>query len=166
MKVLFLDIDGVLNGHQTFGKEHPYCKIDRRCVAQLNRVIDATDCRLVISSAWRYQMIAGECTRVGFGYLLATHGVRILGLSPKELVVGYTLPDEVTCHRADQIHAWLKSEKERVLADDYPPFAIVDDMAMRLPWFMARRFVRVKGPRGLTRADADKLIQILGRENR
>jgi len=55
MKVLFLDIDGVLNHVNTprkFGRALLPC--DPTCVTQLNRITRETGAYIVISSSWRY----------------------------------------------------------------------------------------------------------------
>jgi len=53
MKLLFLDIDGVLNDHAKL--ESGYCGIRHDKASLLNRILDAVpDVQLVISSAWRY----------------------------------------------------------------------------------------------------------------
>jgi len=54
--VLFLDIDGVLNGHD-FDVAAQSTRIQYRCVRQLNRIIKATECKIVLCSAWRYMLL-------------------------------------------------------------------------------------------------------------
>ena len=68
MKIIFLDIDGVLN-HEAFYKEryervqngeklnHPYSEIDSNSVTNLNSLIADTDAKVVISSTWRHSGI-------------------------------------------------------------------------------------------------------------
>jgi len=74
MKVIFLDIDGVLNGHE-FCEHAKSCGINPECVCELNRIIAATDAKIVLSSAWRYMVHGGALTLKGFEYMLRTHGV-------------------------------------------------------------------------------------------
>lgn len=60
-KCLFLDIDGVLNHDEWFEsdgyrKNHANWQIsmfDPECVARVNRILEATGARLVVSSSWR-----------------------------------------------------------------------------------------------------------------
>jgi hypothetical protein len=72
MKLLFLDIDGVLNSHD----QHPngYCGIHPEKVMLLNGIVEKTNCKIVISSAWRYMILRGDMTLKGFGNLLGTYG--------------------------------------------------------------------------------------------
>lgn len=55
--LLFLDIDGVLNSVNYLQRGGSLScvtdGIDPRAVAQLQRIVDATDCSLILSSTWR-----------------------------------------------------------------------------------------------------------------
>lgn len=52
IKIIFLDIDGVLNHRGNFGKGDIY-PIDSLCASELNRICGMTNAKLVISSSWR-----------------------------------------------------------------------------------------------------------------
>ena len=58
MKVLFLDIDGVLNNWPTnkrWSEQGKYIlQIDEECIARVNRIVKETTCKVVISSIWRH----------------------------------------------------------------------------------------------------------------
>jgi hypothetical protein len=72
VKVLFLDIDGVLNDHA----KHPngYCGLQSDKLLWLDVIVRETGCKLVLASAWRYMILGGRMTLTGFEYLLLTHG--------------------------------------------------------------------------------------------
>lgn len=53
MKILFLDIDGVLNNKKYNEKVQSGNAIDPRCVLYLNQIIRETKCNVVVSSSWR-----------------------------------------------------------------------------------------------------------------
>lgn len=55
MRILFLDIDGVLNSYQWY-KGHKKYPLNPYCVSLLNKIIDETNAKVVISSAWRVSM--------------------------------------------------------------------------------------------------------------
>lgn len=159
-KVLFLDIDGVLNGHD-WDDEAKSCNIRRECVKHLNRVVKETGCKLVVSSAWRYILHGGDMTTKGFGYMLRTHGL-IAESGTMNLIVGYTDKDtEPPMERRDgerarQVQAWLGYTGLTVES-----YAVVDDeddgfTEAGMPC------VITDGAKGLTHEDADKLIAILG----
>lgn len=57
-KVVFLDIDGVLNSRKWFEKNktrdiNPYREMDPKLVKIFNRIIEETGAKIVLSSAWR-----------------------------------------------------------------------------------------------------------------
>ena len=148
--VLFLDMDGVLNGHD-YDPKAESCTIRPACVARLNRVLDETGAVVVLSSAWRYMVLLGAMTLDGFGYMLRTHGVRkcrIIGTTAKDTQVED--PEE----RGRQIRAWLDAHPE------VTRYVVVDDMKAG---FSGLPIVRTDGLVGLTDADADAIISSLNR---
>jgi HAD domain in Swiss Army Knife RNA repair proteins len=54
MKVLFLDIDGVVNCVTTPTRFDNFIGIDPYMAILVNRIIEATNCSVVLSSSWRY----------------------------------------------------------------------------------------------------------------
>ena len=160
MKILFLDLDGVANGHERHA--NGYCGTKPECVAQLNRVIAATDCKLVISSAWRYLVVNESMTLLGLENLLLTHG-----LDCKGRVAGLTREDRSLSdkhERGKQVREWINSYLSFNLRLDR--YAVVDDDdELGIPE-AGHPFVKTDGKVGLTEADADKLIALLGRIER
>lgn len=57
MKVIFLDIDGVLNNKETMQRHRGFIGIDPYLVAIFNRIILATDAKIVLSSTWRLEKV-------------------------------------------------------------------------------------------------------------
>jgi len=54
MKILFLDVDGVLNNNQTRTVTFDgWCFVDDYLVKRLKQIIDATGAKIVLSSTWR-----------------------------------------------------------------------------------------------------------------
>lgn len=158
LRVLFLDIDGVLNRHE----KHPgsvYCGIRADCMAELNRVIHETGCSLVISSAWRYQILLGAMTHRGFENMLCTHGL----VCREGTVVGATRKDvsPECADRGQQIREWLMGHSA------VKCWAVVDDCPKGMPMCFGKanqwRLVKTCGDIGLIDAGADCLIEILGR---
>ena len=74
MKIIFLDIDGVLNCDKTPNpRKFPYV-VDKKLLAQLHGLLDRTKARVVLSSSWR-------CDPVGL--LAAKHwGVPFIDVCP------------------------------------------------------------------------------------
>ena len=56
MKVIFLDVDGVLNSQQLFEKceDDQLISVDEDNIKNLKTIVDATGAMIVLSSSWRY----------------------------------------------------------------------------------------------------------------
>ena len=103
MRVVFLDIDGVLNCDSTPNpRNFPYI-IDPKLLARLKKMLDRTGAKVVLSSTWRLDPV---------GLLAAKHfGVPFIDVSP----------DMPKRPRRDEVLTWLsKHPKVR-------RYAIIDD---------------------------------------
>lgn len=146
MRLLFLDIDGVLNDHKPW--PHTKCgRILAYCVAHLNDILDAVpESQIVLSSAWRYSF----STVNSIQSLLASHGAksigRVHGLTeldpPQENPLPWTAREE--WRRLGLL--WRKAQIEKYL----------DDLPLEL-----ENFVLTDGDMGMTSADRYKAVQIL-----
>ena len=137
MRVIFLDIDGVLNSelfNRTLDERHRqlghhevcecfklYRQIDRDAVARLNRLVEATGSKIVISSSWRKLFDPPELHRI-----LSEHGLvaEIIGETPDgpndpEMLETFGHIDRV--FRGHEIDCWLKKHPE------VDRFVILDD---------------------------------------
>ena len=158
MKVIFLDIDGVLNSHR-FYKERKANgwkrteDADEICpkhVQQFNRILDATGAKVVLSSTWRKFHELPEMVGI-----LKSRGCKLaqfIGRTPD----GETKMESglwSSCRRGVEIQQWLDSnpgvERFVILDDD-------SDMEHLLPYL-----VRCDGMTGLTDAEADEVIKRL-----
>jgi hypothetical protein len=164
-KVVFLDIDGVLNKN-VFDEPSGTCGIDPENIAALNHIVESTRAALVLSSSWRHHVHNMNVNLMGFGLMLRTHGLDL-----RAHFVGMTEPDHVTPprptrkgegdwdlgRRPKQIHAWLNHHywvKDYVILDDL-------DMADELSEEARKHFIRTDGDVGLTLADAARAVEIL-----
>ena len=103
VKVIFLDIDGVLNCKQTPNpRKFPYI-VDPKLLKRFKRIIDRTRAKIVLSSTWRYDPA---------GIFSAKHwGIPFMDV----------IPDMPKRPRRNEILAWLR---------DHPNvkrFAVIDD---------------------------------------
>jgi HAD domain in Swiss Army Knife RNA repair proteins len=107
MKVLFLDIDGVLNSEETFRKRpEAYFPYDPYMVMLLHRIIEATGCQVVLSSSWRHHEPSKEFIR-------------------KTVCEFLSITPTLNTIRGEEIKAWLESDTATL-----PPierYAILDD---------------------------------------
>lgn len=53
MKVIFLDVDGVLNCRSSTSRCRGYIGIDRYKVKRLRQIVEATGAKIVLTSTWR-----------------------------------------------------------------------------------------------------------------
>ncbi len=155
MKILFLDIDGVLHGHSWWRRrtveqrkydEHSLVMggIDPLIVPRLNRVTDETGAMLVISSTIRKRHRAIE-----FREHFANHGItgKVLGCTP---VLGGL--------RGQEIATWLSDYRRAGRAVER--FAIIDDGVDMEPHL--DRLVKTEYDDGMLDVHAEKLIELLG----
>jgi hypothetical protein len=170
MKLLFLDVDGVLNSHPPLDPEVMYGTFDRDKVARLNHVLRETGASIVLSSAWRYLLHRGEMNLAGFDWLLRSHGIlagRLLCVTRKDTMqrqpyggdpAGWPIDDE----RGQQIADFLRWEPYCL---DVERYAVVDDLDLGIS-AAGHPFVQTAGSVGLTDGDAARLIELLGEQNR
>lgn len=112
MKIIFLDIDGVLNrGDITLQW------LSER-IEGLKSVLQKTGAKVVIHSGWR-TFLSHEC----LGWIFQTHGIS------RELIIDVT-PGEQWSERGrvESISAWLSS-RERFIER----WVVIDDLVLELP---------------------------------
>lgn len=136
MRVLFLDIDGVLNANDDFGgkkKPNPYvssddgyryCGISTSKVKRLKWIIDKTDAKIVLVSSWKgdYEdYLRNHTNRVG-KYLYNK-------LRKQELHIfdtTYRFSHDFHSYRGAEISTWLANQKEPVES-----WVVLDDEIFR-----------------------------------
>ena len=176
MKVLFLDIDGVLNSENWFGYrlyciknnmfnevinfvntnderiKHKLSMIDDRAIANLNRIIEETGCKVVLSSSWRSYV---EAENTLTEYLLKLKGFKyeLYDVTPRLWC------NAVSIRRGEEIQLWMNKESEK---NDIESFVILDDDSDMLPEQM-NNFIHVDGQVGLTDRDVFTAIEILNK---
>jgi hypothetical protein len=70
LKILFLDIDGVLVPFNDISKRidyedvHNFYMFDKKCVKVLNEIIDAVDFEIIISSDWKYHYTLDQLRKI------------------------------------------------------------------------------------------------------
>lgn len=143
-KILFLDIDGVLNNEAWFKKcanEGIYDPLDKELVQKLNKL----DCEVVISSSW------------GCDNGQTWKRLRLKGFNLK--VIGYTEHHEMGSDwivRGNSIKKWLNDNCHDI---DYQ-YAIVDDDGDML-LEQKEHFAQTDSIVGITDKDVEKLNEIL-----
>jgi hypothetical protein len=153
-RVLFLDIDGVLNDQEWAIALHKegrdgYREFNPRSVANLKRICEATGCKIVISSTWRLfgpieAQIVPELARAGFT------NPPIIGKTPDLSRRSSSNFDEQG--RGDEVAAWLEEHPH------VDRFICVDDDSDFRP---EQPLIKTSHRYGLTDAVADLCIEVL-----
>jgi hypothetical protein len=157
MKVLFLDVDGVLNACRRVTKgTKGFELIDWVLpgpIAHVNRICRVTGAKIVISSTWRVGKTVEEL-RLMFG------GVGVLGdvidKTESGPCIWHIQKGFDQCyegHRGAEIAEWLSRHPE------VTSYAILDDDGDMGE--VRARFVQTVGDRGLVRAQCDRVIELL-----
>ena len=79
MKLLFLDIDGVLNGTVTTERWNGLIGLDRRLVSMFLEWLSGKDVRIVLSSTWRlYDDTKEQLAAAGLSWIGQTSDLRAI----------------------------------------------------------------------------------------
>lgn len=157
MKVIFLDIDGVLNSAQSFIAAHAagmsrfttnYAGWDKDSVARLGAIILQTGAKVVVSSTWRLFLM--DSLKSGIDTLLPDIGSSVIvGKTPHNGFADKT--------RGSEIAEWLANNP----VDQY---VIIDDDSDLLP-SQIDNFVQTSWKTGLQDEHMHKAIAILNLQN-
>ena len=158
MKIIFLDIDGVLNVRRQ-GRDRFGSLFHAEFVKALKHIIDNTGAKIVISSSWRFNGLA-EMKEMWSHRNLPGEVIDITPFTAQyEKGEGSSFMER--CERGCEIREWLKTNP----CEDY---VILDDDSDMLPSQMDR-FVKCAGDDGhkhtagygLTKDKAEQAIEIL-----
>jgi hypothetical protein len=184
-KIIFLDIDGVLN-HEVWYKrrfnevdnesileKYPYYDFDPLSIGLINKIIELTDAKVVISSTWRIGKSIEELIElfnsVGFkGDIIdSTPSFYATGFDSNHDRTSYSIP------RGCEIDWWLKNKGkfqrinwseeiqnevlEKSLVKNY---IILDDDSDML-YNQREHFINIDSNKGITELDVSKSIKIL-----
>lgn len=141
LKVIFLDVDGVLNCFETFkrvkeefektGKRN--LEIDEKMVERLARIVKETGAEVVLSSSWRAywressdEIYPDNDKSRGLTEILLKHGVKLHSK---------TTTDRQR-YRQNEILRWLEGHNE------VTKFVILDDESFDLPRFSDKELIK------------------------
>ncbi len=167
MKIIFLDIDGVLNSGRSvlaysykqkdykekedpYFKKHTKCTIDEVSVGLLNRVLRDCDAHIVLSSSHRSHFPEGENKNILIQEYLTFLGVHW------ERCVGYTPGGGG--FRGTQIEEWLDKNSEKFKIEN---ILILDDSS-DFTEEQKQFHVHCKGGHGITEENYFQMLKIFG----
>lgn len=162
MKIIFLDLDGVLNSltyfqelkRQGLTQDRIMDSLDPVMVERLNRIVEATNAKIVISSTWRNLHSMDELKAFLLKYAFKYNG-HVIDVTP-------TLNKD----RGYEIEWWLNEyhrgfdlgvEQELITS-----FVILDDNSDMVYDHLLSRLVLTTWENGMEEEHAQKAIEILG----
>lgn len=115
MKVIFLDIDGVLNCQWSRSRCGAYIGIDEDKVMRLRMIVEATGAQIVLSSSWRHDWSKDEeCNQESGRYIDRK-------LKNERLFILDKTPTDPHDRRRLEIEHWMEGK-------DIEAYVILDDL--------------------------------------
>ncbi|ALY07029.1 hypothetical protein VmeM32_00038 [Vibrio phage vB_VmeM-32] len=153
IKIIFLDIDGVLNDDTNESWNDvgdDYYPHSKTLVSNLNEIIRQTNAKLVLSSTWR----------LGLDLEQISHLMKRIGIIGE--FIGYT--DSLSSPyavRGNEILKWIL-DNENIVGPRYEfkNYLILDDDCDML-YFQRNNFIHLNGQKGLTKEYIQQSIDIL-----
>ena len=157
MKVIFLDIDGVLNSEEFF-KNNQSEAIDRSNAKILKSIIDKTGAAIVMSSGWRLwfddnMMPKNRYSQCLFD-ILCEFNIKLFGKTPDFSTEEIRTKKTFSHVKAKEIIAWL-SEHETV-----EKYVVLDDFNLNNEEINSH-LVRTNAQIGITEDDAKRVIDMI-----
>lgn len=164
MKVIFLDVDGVLNSAKTILSDE---SLEGDLIRNLADIVKETGAKIILTSSWRispsslrvlmdalmwFDLSISGCTQEGVDIRDFEH-TRFEGITPTRR---YRSPDTFTYDRGAEIAMWLLQHDF-----DVEKFVILDDAADDIINWFSKEFVEINFTKGLTKEDAAKAIKLL-----
>ncbi len=128
-KIVFLDIDGVLNRRDTFAYSGTSFCLERECVKRMKNILEKTGAQVVLSSVWRKYEEGKALVRWHIEFIDQTK--------------------ELDAIRGEEIKEWLDRHP------DVEKYAILDDDTDMLP---GQPLFQTSIQKGLTNKIAQKVI--------
>ena len=153
-KVLFLDIDGVLNSDNYFNnredtdnRPYPLSEFDPKAIIKINKILRECDL-LVMSSDWRFQT---NLDKILLAVGIDKDKVANFKFTP---YLGHIFKDNLRGHEVDFVVKGLKRIHKKV------NYVILDDLLEFMP-FQKAHLVHTNYNIGLTDKNVEKAIEIL-----
>lgn len=161
MKVIFLDVDGVLNSEDDlmiYREKNGitgcilYDEVEDRPLKLLKELVDKSGAKIVLSSTWRYGHARMKDKDIFGGTLYKKIVDR---LKEYDMEIYDVTPRLFGKKRGDEIRDWLQHSTEKI-----ERFVILDDDADMCE-FVETNLVKTTYKTGLTQEHVDKALEIL-----
>lgn len=148
MRILFLDVDGVLNNRHTRDYWNGMCFVDDFLVARVRKIVDATGALIVLSSTWRDEWNTEDESKNGYDFNELRAKFRKFGMDFYDRTGAWQ-----TRGRGWEIMAWMAS------VSDIESFVILDDWNDMGP--ISDHLIQTNPSLGLTEEQVQEAIEIL-----
>lgn len=154
MKVIFLDIDGVVNCYDT--KERAPSKVigvEQRLITHIKEIVDATGAKLVLSSTWRKDWAFDLMNGKDWHYLrdeFAKQGLYFMDYTPSRR----------DSHRGEEIKEWLEST-----GYDVESYVVIDDEMFDIRDLHDGHMVQTSAMTGIKPGAVKMAIEILSKQH-
>lgn len=162
LKVIFLDVDGVLNSENDlmiYREKNNitgsilYDAVEDRPLSLLKEIVETTGAKIVVSSSWRIgcdrsgkESIFGSLLYDKLEHRLKNHDMEIYDITPS--IEGTNI------QRGDEIRAWLSKNPVQ-------NFIILDDDTDMCEFLHTEHFIKTTYKHGLTEELKNKAITVL-----
>ena len=170
-KVIFLDVDGVLNSNRTLYED---ISLEDDLILNLKELVDKTGAKIILSSSWRLSteavsMLMDKLDKFGLVISgMTCDGVDLDWLEKYEFDATKKYLDtkfdwdenrqiKITHDRGAEIFKWLHDH------DDCAYVILDDEIEDIKPYFSESVIVKTSYKTGLTKEDVKKAIQILNK---
>lgn len=151
IKIIFVDVDGVLNTAFTERRVRCHTFVDTRKILRLRDIVERTGAQIVLTSTWRItdtptDKILYNALRAEFERVRCPVWIDVTPVMPRT-------------KRWQEINAWL------LLHGEVDDFVILDDWGMDEFRPLADRLVQTDPFRGLNKERAELAISLLNKES-
>ena len=169
IKVLFLDVDGVLNTYDTITRADT---VDKEIILRLAKIIDATNCKIVLSSTWRNDEGAKDSLFKQMREMADINAYNDLNGKKGNVYIGDTedldpwFDKNANGIRTEEIMDYLENCKDKYIVTNW---CAVDDMKLgrntkaRIILKFVEHFCQTDGNHGITHGKMKEIIAILNK---
>ena len=163
MKIIFLDIDGVLNSN-SWNKQHQLKISDGTLIGQskialLSHIAKETNAHIILHSGWKfwfhkdsYEPTRPESQRLV--HMLSEFQLKISGFTPDFSTEEIQKTRKFSLIKAKEILSWLENHPE------VKSWVVIDDLDLHNESINVHQ-IKTNSETGLTEADVTKAIQLL-----
>lgn len=159
MKVLFLDVDGVLNSNACRSELSGGGYLDEEKVKLLSRVVRRTGSVVVLHSGWRFwfteAMEPARREAAGLLALLTKYGVGLYGKTPDFSTPEVKKTKRFSLVKASEILSWLRNH------DNVENYLVLNDLDLHSKQ-LEKHQIRTDSETGFSDEDVSRAIELLG----